>query len=123
MLLPQAVAALAAELPRLRAALDRQVRPEAVGPVPEDLTATLRRLAECIDRLERLAEPRRDKIRWDWDDVEALTGYDRRWMQREVAAGRMPRADLRAGRRAGWKPNTITTWLDSLAASQGRRRS
>ena len=94
--------------------------PEAAGIVPESLMDILRRLA---DALGRQAAPRRDKLRWTWDDLEALTGCDRRWMQQEIAAGRMPRPDLRAGRRAGWKPSTITAWLDSMAASQGRRRS
>jgi hypothetical protein len=66
--------------------------------------------------------PVRDKLRWTWSDIEALTGFDRRWMQMEISAGRMPRPDLRAGRRAGFKPSTITAWLDAMAASQGRRR-
>jgi len=65
--------------------------------------------------------PVRDKLRWTWDDIEALTGYDRRWMQQEISAGRMPRADLRAGRRAGWRPSTILGWLDAMADRQGRR--
>ena len=65
--------------------------------------------------------PVRAKLRWTWDDIEALTGYDRRWMQQEISAGRMPRADLRAGRRAGWRPSTILGWLDAMADRQGRR--
>jgi hypothetical protein len=65
--------------------------------------------------------PVRDKLRWTWNDIEALTGYDRRWMQQEISAGRMPRADLPAGRRVGYRPATILAWLDSLADRQGRR--
>jgi predicted DNA-binding transcriptional regulator AlpA len=61
------------------------------------------------------------KLRWTWADVEALTGMSKRWMQREISAGRMPAPDLRAGRRAGWRPSTILGWLDAMADRQGRR--
>jgi predicted DNA-binding transcriptional regulator AlpA len=65
-----------------------------------------------------------DKLRWTWDDVELLTGMSRRWMQREIAAGRMPAPDLRLGRSAGYFPRTITAWMDSMADRQaGRRRT
>ena len=64
--------------------------------------------------------PVHDKLRWTWDDVEALTGMSKRWMQREISAGRMPSPDLRMGRRAGWRPSTIATYLDELADRQRR---
>jgi predicted DNA-binding transcriptional regulator AlpA len=64
--------------------------------------------------------PIRDKLRWTWDDLEALTGISKRWMQREISAGRMPSPDLRMGRRAGWRPSTIATYLDELADRQRR---
>jgi hypothetical protein len=89
--------------------------------VPESLVEVLARLADALDALDRQAAPRRDKLRWTWSDLEALTGFERRWMQMEIAAGRMPRADLRAGRRAGWMPRTIIAWLDAMADRQGRR--
>ena len=65
--------------------------------------------------------PVHHKLRWTWADVEALTGMKKRWMQREISAGRMPAPDLRCGRCAGYRPSTITTWLDELADRQGRR--
>jgi hypothetical protein len=65
--------------------------------------------------------PIRDKLRWDWDDLVALTGMSKRWMQREISAGRMPAPDLRMGRCAGYRPSTITKYLDELADRQGRR--
>jgi predicted DNA-binding transcriptional regulator AlpA len=71
--------------------------PEAAGPVPIHY-----------------------RLRWTWADVEALTGMSKRWMQREISAGRMPAPDLRMGRCAGWRPATITAWLDSLAQPRGR---
>jgi predicted DNA-binding transcriptional regulator AlpA len=70
------------------------------------------------------AAPIRDKLRWEWDDLTALTGMSIRWFQKEISAGRMPAPDLRLGRRVGWRPATITTWLDSMAQqtrTRGRR--
>jgi hypothetical protein len=80
----------------------------AAGPTPQEPEA-----AVCV--------PVRDKLRWTWDDIEAVTGYERRRMQQEISAGRMPRADLRAGRRAGRRPSTILGWLDAMADRRGRR--
>ena len=56
--------------------------------------------------------PIRDKLIWSWDDVAALTGLSG-LMEREVCAGRMPPPDVRIGRRACFRPATITNWLDS----------
>ncbi|MDE2100033.1 MAG: hypothetical protein KGL39_22455 [Patescibacteria group bacterium] len=68
------------------------------------------------------AVPVRDKLLWSWDDVSALTSMSRRMLEREVSAGRMPAPDVRIGRRACFRPATITTWLDSFAQkAQGRR--
>ena len=64
--------------------------------------------------------PTRYKLRWTWDDIEALTGMSKRWMQREISAGRMPAPDLRMGRCAGWRPATITAWLDAMAQPRGK---
>lgn len=62
----------------------------------------------------------RDRLLWSWDDIAALTGLSRRLLEREVSAGRMPGPDVRVGRRACWRPATITAWLDSLAQPQGK---
>jgi predicted DNA-binding transcriptional regulator AlpA len=61
------------------------------------------------------------KLRWGWDDLIALTGMSKRWMQREISAGRMPAPDLRMGRCAGWRPSTVTAWLDTLAQQAQRQ--
>jgi predicted DNA-binding transcriptional regulator AlpA len=44
-------------------------------------------------------------------DISALTGFSRSLLERELAARRMPRPDLRKGRRMVWRPSTIRRWL------------
>jgi hypothetical protein len=67
------------------------------------------------------AVPIRDKLVWNLADIAALTGLSRRLLERELAAARLPRCDLRIGRRTLWRPATITAWLESLADHQERR--
>jgi predicted DNA-binding transcriptional regulator AlpA len=55
----------------------------------------------------------RDKLLWSWNDVSALTGLSRRFLEREVSSGRMPGPDVRIGRRACFRPATIMSWLDA----------
>jgi predicted DNA-binding transcriptional regulator AlpA len=101
---------------------DERPRPEAGGAVDgphHDHLNALSSLPQDSEAASRLAI--RDKLRWNWADVEALTGMSKRWMQREVSAGRMPRPDLNLGRSVGYRPATITAWLDSMADRQGRR--
>jgi hypothetical protein len=96
--LADALRELVAILPSLRAATTAQ--PEA-GP----------------------AVPIRDRLLWSLRDIAALTGLSVRLLQSERAAGRMPAPDLRVGRRrALYRPETITTWLDALADGRGGRR-
>jgi excisionase family DNA binding protein len=54
----------------------------------------------------------RDTLPWSWDDLAALTGLSRRFLEREVSAGGMPPTDVRFGRRARIRPATIMSWLD-----------
>ena len=65
--------------------------------------------------------PLRDRLLWSWDDVSALTTMSRRLLECEVRAGHMPAPDVRIGRRACWRPATITAWIDSLATSRKGR--
>jgi hypothetical protein len=51
----------------------------------------------------------RHKLLWDRRDVALLTGLSVRLIEREVSAGRMPGPDVRVGRRALWRPGTITS--------------
>jgi hypothetical protein len=66
--------------------------------------------------------PVRDKLLWGWDDIAALTGLSRRLLEQQVSARRMPGPDIRVGRRALWRPATITVWLESLAQQAPGRR-
>jgi hypothetical protein len=56
------------------------------------------------------------KLTWDLNDISDLTGLSRRLLERLLAAGKMPPADLRFGRcrRRLWRPSTIRGWLDGL---------
>jgi hypothetical protein len=78
--------------------------PEAVGPVDRY------RLADIVH-----------KLLWDRRDIARLTGLSVRLFEREVSAGRAPLPDLRIGRRTCWRPSTVLSWLDDLAAHEGRR--
>jgi hypothetical protein len=64
------------------------------------------------------AVPVRDQLGWSLDNIAVLTTFSRRLLERELAAGRMPRPDIRIGRRCLWKPASILAWLDSLADRQ-----
>jgi predicted DNA-binding transcriptional regulator AlpA len=48
-----------------------------------------------------------NKLLWGWDDIGSLTGLSRRLLERQLSAGKMPRPDLRIGRRVLWRPSTI----------------
>src|SRR5262249_13671742 len=80
--LAEALAELAAELPALRAALNRP-------PAPP------------IDRM-----PLRI------DEVADALGGSRRTIEREPAAGRFPKPDLTIGKMPLWRPETVRGWLD-----------
>ncbi len=81
-------------------------RAARIEPASEDL-------ARSIEPASPI--PFRDRLLVGWDDISAHVGVSRRLLEREVSAGRMPGPDVRIGRRACWRPATITSWLDSLA--------
>ena len=81
--------------------------PEAAGPIDRD---------HMVDAI-----PFRERLLVGWDDIVEHTGLSRCLLEREVSAGRMPGPDVRIGRRACWRPATITAWLDAMADRQGRR--
>jgi predicted DNA-binding transcriptional regulator AlpA len=45
-------------------------------------------------------------------EVAAAVGVSRRTLEREIAAGRFPRADARVGTMGLWKPATLKAWMD-----------
>src|SRR5262245_21830074 len=75
--------------------------PEAAGPVPEALIATLTRLADALDR--QAAPPR---LTWRLGEIAAALGISRRLLEQERAAGRLPKPDLRIGRVPLYKVET-----------------
>src|SRR5262245_6464705 len=80
-------------------------RSREIDPAASITSAPQPTWAQAVDRTP--AVPIHDKLTWDLADISALTGLSRRLLERELAAGRFPRADLRVGRRALWKPGTV----------------
>ena len=91
---------------------------EPAGPVPESLTAILRRLADALDR--QAAPPR---LAYRLSELAAALGVSKRLLEQARAAGRLPKADLRIGRVSLWKVETIRDWLSQQADRQRRRSS
>ena len=52
-----------------------------------------------------------ERLTWGLKEISALTGLSSRHLQRELAAGKMPKPDLRIGRRVLWRPETIRRWI------------
>ncbi len=46
------------------------------------------------------------------DEIASLIGVSRRSVERERAAGRFPKPDLRVGRMPLWRPETIRRWVE-----------
>jgi predicted DNA-binding transcriptional regulator AlpA len=70
---------------------------EAAGPDNHPLVG--RPLADWLEPLVGL------------DDVAALLKVSRRWLERERAAGRVPKPDFMAGRCPRWRASTIRRWI------------
>jgi hypothetical protein len=51
--------------------------------------------------------PLKDRLTLSLADIAALTGLSRRLLERELAAGRWPKPDLRVGRRCLWRQNSV----------------
>src|SRR5689334_22733593 len=82
--LARALSELAAILPGLRQALERQ--------------------ADNRPRIEPLA--------YRLDELADALGVSRRAIERERAAGRFPKPDLVIGKMPLWRPETVRGWLD-----------
>jgi excisionase family DNA binding protein len=72
-------------------------------PPPTTSPAATRRRPRLSDVIIKLA--------WSADDVARLLGLSRRWIERELSAGRFPAPDLRCGRRILWRPETVRAWV------------
>jgi predicted DNA-binding transcriptional regulator AlpA len=56
--------------------------------------------------------PLGDRLLWSLDEIRSLTGLSRRTLERERSSGRFPQPDVRVGRRALYRPQTVRDWLD-----------
>jgi hypothetical protein len=57
-------------------------------------------------------EPSLPRLTYRLDDLARALGISRRALERERAAGRMPRPDLTIGRMPLWRVETIQAWLE-----------
>lgn len=85
--------------------------PIIIGPpVPpeagSDLATILTRLAVALER--QAAPPR---LAYRLSELAAALGVSRRILERERAAGRLPRPDLHIGRVPLWRVETAREWL------------
>jgi hypothetical protein len=93
-----------------------------IGPPAEPATLT-----EPSRDLPQSAVPRRwredlaqikHKLLWDLHDIALLTGLSRRLLERMIASGKFPCADLRCGRRCLYRPRTVRQHLGIEEESQ-----
>jgi predicted DNA-binding transcriptional regulator AlpA len=109
--------------PSLR--LDAIVNPAAAdGKLPnglKPLICVLQELAAILPALKATLErkPPVDRMALRIDDAADSLGMSRRAIERERSAGRFPAPDLHIGKSPLWRPQTISTWLDS---QKGGRR-
>ncbi len=86
----------------------------ALADIVAKLVAILPGLKAVIER-----KPPVDRMAFRLDEVADSIGMSRRAIERERSAGRFPSPDLHIGKAPLWRPQTISTWLDS---QKGGRR-
>jgi hypothetical protein len=89
--------------------------PEGIASLADalgKLTTLLPGLADALDRQSK-SNPPVDRMTLRFDEVAAAIGVSRRVLERERAAGRMPKPDLRIGKMPLWRVETIHTWINS----------
>jgi hypothetical protein len=60
----------------------------------------------------RPAEAPVKRLAFRIDDISKALGISRRAIEREKAAGRLPKPDLVIGRMPLWSPETIRAWVE-----------
>jgi hypothetical protein len=101
-------------------------RPLAMGLTTalSELVAILPKLAEALERQAKPAPPAvplDGRLTLRLDELAQVLGVSRRVLERERAAGRLPKPDLTIGRRMPlYRIETIRDWLAQQQA-QGRR--
>jgi predicted DNA-binding transcriptional regulator AlpA len=85
------------------------------------LADSLARLVAILPGLKAAIErkPLVDRMALRLDEVADSIGMSRRAIERERSAGRFASPDLHIGKAPLWRPQTISTWLDS---QKGGRR-
>ena len=87
-------------------------RTVSLAEVLAKLTSLLPGLADALDRQTK-GQPPVARITLRLDEVADAVGVSRRVLERERAAGRMPKPDMRIGKMPLWRPETIYTWINS----------
>src|SRR4051812_41595585 len=94
-------------------------RPEATEPPAgitlagalAELTAILPRLADALGRRPE-SKPPVDRFALRLDELADAFGVSRRALERERAAGRLPKPDLHIGKMPLWRVETVRAWLE-----------
>jgi hypothetical protein len=98
----------------------RHDHPTVPTPADKDLpegTITLAdALAELVDILPGLKaaldrQSGQPRLAYRLDELAAALGMSRRALERERAAGRLPKPDLQIGLAPLWKPSTLEAWI------------
>ena len=76
------------------------------------LTTLLPGLADALGRQTK-SQPPVARMTLRLDEVADALGVSRRVLERERAAGRMPKPDRRIGKMPLWRVETIHAWIDS----------
>jgi predicted DNA-binding transcriptional regulator AlpA len=76
------------------------------------LTSLLPDLADALGRQSK-SQPPVARMTLRIDEVADAVGVSRRVLERERAAGRMPKSDLRIGKMPLWRVETIHAWINS----------
>ncbi len=92
----------AAELPEGDAALARTL---------SELAAELARLRAALDR-QADNRPRVEPLAYRPEDLEQALGIDNRTLQRWRSAGKFPKPDIRHGHTLLWRVETVRAWLE-----------
>jgi predicted DNA-binding transcriptional regulator AlpA len=73
-------------------------------------------VARAVERGEESAVEggaRKGELAWSIRQVAASLDIGRRTLEREIAAGRFPRADFHIGKMPRWRPATVRAWVQS----------
>jgi hypothetical protein len=92
----------------------RRGQPEGRISLAAALSALVALLPRLVAALDRQAgdRPRVEPMAYRLDELAAGLGVSRRVLERERAAGRLPKPDLYIGRMPLYRPETIRAWLE-----------